>query len=581
MSYLVFARKYRPASFDTVAGQAHVIRALMNSIRRNKVGHAYLFAGPRGVGKTSISRIFSKALNCAQGPTVTPCLKCSNCVEIAAGTSLSVREIDGASHNSVDNVRDLIDSFRALPPPGSKYKIYIIDEVHMLSVSAFNALLKSLEEPPPHTVFILATTESHKIPETVLSRCQRHDLRAIPRAAIEGRIEEIARQEEISIAPEAVQMIARLADGSMRDAQSLFERVQSYSEGAISAEETGVVLGLASREILFSLVKAIVARNPSAALVEIDKVWNTGFDAALFITDFVGIWRELLLIKLGAQGLEDTLGRRREELEELKALAERIAAEDLQDLLQVVLHGGDAGLRSPFLRYALEALFVRMATRVPVVDLQRLIDAELRGGGGVTGDGARGGKTPSAIEKSNPDPKGGIIQAIGGGSQGDAASSSAKVGQAVEAHTRPVEAHTRPEAPAGDLLWGDFVSFLARQGSPFLVESVKRLSVVKFVAGHLEAYAPKLTVALLEKSENREKILLTLKNFSGVAKWKVQFIEGLAGGAALPESMLAQESREKAARAEAQREQIANHPRVRSLQKAFPGSQIERIEVKE
>ncbi|MCB0310377.1 MAG: DNA polymerase III subunit gamma/tau, partial [Bdellovibrionales bacterium] len=199
MSYLVFARKYRPDSFATVSGQEHVTQTLSNAIKRDCVAHAYVFSGPRCVGKTSIARIFAKALNCENGPTATPCLECQNCKEISQGTSLAVREIDGASHNSVDNVRELIDSFRSLPAPGTRYKVYIIDEVHMLSLSAFNALLKSLEEPPPHTVFILATTEPHKIPDTVMSRCQRHDFRSLSLESIQSRLADIAEKESLKI----------------------------------------------------------------------------------------------------------------------------------------------------------------------------------------------------------------------------------------------------------------------------------------------------------------------------------------------------------------------------------------------
>ncbi|MCB0337324.1 MAG: DNA polymerase III subunit gamma/tau, partial [Bdellovibrionales bacterium] len=199
MSYLVIARKYRPGTFEAVLGQEHVTRTLANSIKRDRIAHAYVFAGPRGVGKTSSARVLAKALNCEHGPTDSPCGECAPCKDIAEGRCLAVREIDGASHNSVDNVRELIDSFRSLPPPGCRYKVYIIDEVHMLSTSAFNALLKSLEEPPPHTVFILATTELHKIPETVLSRCQRHDFRPMSIQAIEGNLRAVAEAEQISI----------------------------------------------------------------------------------------------------------------------------------------------------------------------------------------------------------------------------------------------------------------------------------------------------------------------------------------------------------------------------------------------
>ena len=213
MSYLVLARKYRPAGFNSVSGQEHVTRTLSNAIKLDKVVHAFLFTGPRGVGKTSVSRILSKALNCQNPHETEPCQECASCKEIGQGNSLAVREIDGASHNSVDNVRELVDSFKTLPPPGYKYKVYIIDEVHMLSISAFNALLKSLEEPPPNTVFILATTEVHKIPDTVISRCQRHDFRALAIGSIEARLKEICQFEGIEAEQEAITLVARLSDG--------------------------------------------------------------------------------------------------------------------------------------------------------------------------------------------------------------------------------------------------------------------------------------------------------------------------------------------------------------------------------
>lgn len=294
MSYLVLARKYRPPAFEGVAGQAQVTKALQNAIVRGRVGHAYLFAGPRGVGKTSIARIFSKCLNCETGPTVTPCLTCSNCRDIAQGTSLSVREIDGASHNSVDNVRDLIESFRTLPPPGSQYKVYIIDEVHMLSTSAFNALLKSLEEPPPNTIFILATTELHKIPETVLSRCQRHTLRALPINLVEEELAKIANAESIQCEPGALRLIARLSDGSMRDAQSLLDRVSAYVDTTLTEEETGRVLGVVGKQGLFKLSAAIIERDSATALLNIHDSFLQGVEPGVLLRDFAHHWRDLL-----------------------------------------------------------------------------------------------------------------------------------------------------------------------------------------------------------------------------------------------------------------------------------------------
>ncbi|MCI0482817.1 MAG: DNA polymerase III subunit gamma/tau, partial [Candidatus Dadabacteria bacterium] len=277
MSYVVFARKYRPRDFDEIIGQSHITTTLKNAIARDRVAHAYLFAGPRGVGKTTTARILAKALNCEKGPTPKPCNKCSSCLEITSGSSLDILEIDGASNTGVDDIRSLRENARFTPAKGG-FKVYIIDEVHMLSDSAFNALLKTLEEPPPHVKFIFATTHAHKVPPTILSRCQRFDFRRIPAKEILDNLKRIVKEEKISVSEDALGLIAKYGDGSMRDSQVILDQFVSFAQGKVGAEEVVKVLGIVDDEVLFALSAAISGKDPGAALDAVDRLVNEGKD---------------------------------------------------------------------------------------------------------------------------------------------------------------------------------------------------------------------------------------------------------------------------------------------------------------
>jgi DNA polymerase-3 subunit gamma/tau len=271
MSYLVLARKYRPQSFEQVVAQAHITLTLSNAISADRVAHAILFSGPRGTGKTTVARILAKAMNCKNGPTPSPCNECSSCKEITDGHAVDVYEIDGASNNSVDQVRELRENLKYMPA-GSLYKIYIIDEVHMLSTPAFNALLKTLEEPPAHVMFIFATTEPQKIPITILSRCQRHDFKRINLESISSHLAFICSREDFDINDDSLEIIAREAGGSMRDAISLLDQVMSCSQESITHEQLLDILGVIDRKFLFGLSDAILRGELTTALDVLDDI---------------------------------------------------------------------------------------------------------------------------------------------------------------------------------------------------------------------------------------------------------------------------------------------------------------------
>lgn len=466
MSYLVLARKWRPQSFEDIVGQAHIARTLQNAIRTNRIAHAYLFTGVRGVGKTTAARILAKALNCEKGPTPNPCNKCSHCEEITAGTSLDVLEIDGASNRGIDEIRQIIENVR-YQPAKCRFKIYIIDEVHQVTKDAFNALLKTLEEPPPSVKFILATTEPHRLPETILSRCQRYDFRRISLREIVQRLDAVAKKEGLSITEGALVLLAREADGSMRDAQSLLEQVLASatpseaqrSEASVDESLLEEILGLAERKILYELSNAVIQGDAKRCLDLVADVVAHGCDLCRLSRDLVEHFRDLMVARLTGGKTGETgqlLDIPDQEIADLNAQVQSLSVETLLDYFDFMAAGDEEVARSANPRFALEALLVKLAIlpkTLPVAQLlERLEKLEQK----VKGDAKP--YAPPVNETRT------LVQIPQGAERPSTAASQAGPSPA------KVEANLSADK---DKVWQNFISFVGKEK--------------KFLASHLES----------------------------------------------------------------------------------------------
>ena len=371
MAYLVLARKWRPQFFTDLIGQEHVSQTLTNAIRSGRIHHAFLFTGARGVGKTSAARILAKALNCEEGLSDHPCGTCSSCTEITAGQGLDVLEIDGASNTGVDDIRELRENIRYLPSR-SRFKIFIIDEVHMLSTNAFNALLKTLEEPPEHAKFIFATTEPHKIPITILSRCQRFDFRKIPLARVAKRLREISDAENLTISDRSLSLIARQGEGSMRDALSTLDQVIAFSGEEVEDDAVQTLLGMVDRRLLLDTVEAVLQRDSRRALDSVHRVDQQGLALRQFTKDLLEMFRGMVICKVVDEPAEmlDLVG---DELKELKTLSEEASLEDLQRIVTLLMKTQSELVHSSYPLLTLEMSLVRLATLAPSQELGKLI----------------------------------------------------------------------------------------------------------------------------------------------------------------------------------------------------------------
>lgn len=418
MSYQVIARKWRPQAFEEVTGQEAITRTLRNAIIGNRLHHAFLFAGPRGVGKTTTARLLAKALNCQTGPTATPCGQCSSCLEVTNGNSIDVLEIDAASHTGVDNIRDVIISTVANRPARDRYKIFIIDEVHMLSISAFNALLKTLEEPPSHVIFIMATTELHKVPETILSRCQQFEFRTISTEKIAERLRLIGQAEHITISQDALLRIASAGRGSMRDAQSAFDQVIAFTGTTIEEKDVLASLGLIGPQFVGQVIDALVARDGKQMLTLVDELVRTGYDLRQFLHEVMTYLRHMLVFQAAGADPE-LLPVSESEGRQIEQHARTFSSEDLVRFFTLLTEVEQALRTAPEPRFQLEFGLVKLTQLAHLKSLETLLAQleKLVGSGGMpspapstppptappSGSGGRGPAAPSG-SRGNPPP---------------------------------------------------------------------------------------------------------------------------------------------------------------------------------
>lgn len=401
--YQVLARKKRPQVFESIVGQEHITKTLKNAILTGRIAHAYLFTGIRGIGKTTCARVLAKALNCRQGPTPIPCNECDICGQITKGNSLDVIEIDGASNRGIDEIRELKENVK-FAPPTAKYKVYIIDEVHMLTAPAFNALLKTLEEPPPHVIFILATTEAHKLPPTILSRCQRYDFRPMDREKIFEFLERVAKEEGIKVEEKALSLISDASEGSLRDSLSILESIVSVSEGEISYQNVADILGVVDSNLLLFFSEALIAKDPNRIISLVNELYSSGSDIKQFCKSFLNHLRDMIVISLsGNEKLSKTAHQ--SDKNQLKEQALKIPHENWIQLFSIFYEAEKEIRRADNPRLLLEVTLLKMLRIETVVPLNKILD-QIAGLKGNLHNSAAGSsevkKTPDSPVYSNP-----------------------------------------------------------------------------------------------------------------------------------------------------------------------------------
>ena len=582
MSYLVLARKFRPQTFASIVGQEHISKALQNAVLRNRIPHALIFTGPRGVGKTTTARIIAKILNCqkitpeyianAKAEDIEPCGECASCKSIANSSSIAVWEIDGASNNSVDNVRSLIDSLLLAPPPGARYKVYIIDEVHMLSTAAFNALLKSLEEPPPNTVFVFATTDIHKVPETVISRCQRHDFTRIHAASIENSLREIAALEKIEVSNDVLSLIAKKSAGGMRDAQSMFDRLLAFSAEKIDLALTRKIFGFVDHSLLHSLVQAIIDKNSKTCFEIINDIFSQSLELRSFCGDLVLFWRNLYLVtdvldkQPNPTNICTMLGISQDEYSSFLELAKKVTRLDCLNYFEKIMAVADKAIQSNYPRYIIEAGLIKIINSGSVKELAEVVSMleELKKKPNLLA-GLTVQPTPQASKPHHPPQAQSLEQGLA---------------QKIEVSIT----ESREESAQFVPVWGDFLAFAKSKSALMLISMLKRVVPELFELKHLKLKGPAFEIGALEEKPALANLKQLLAQYSGCDNWLVELSvtsesEKPSSGRYVAGSVADKEQQSRIMHEQKIKNEVTADENLKNILNIFPDSKIEHISV--